>query len=384
MKRLSKKYFGIGIAVALLTGGFGCQKNNDFSGPVLVPAQDDFALTTSFAVSDTTVNLELEETLTFSATFNQKASWKVVVKGLKSGAEKYYNGVGDHFTNESVVFDGRSNSQRFFISDEYLSASLYIMGHDSIFTIDAIKTIKSYSYHRKVINGVKHIVVDNYEEAGAFKYGPVSLAVAPDVADSEVSILADTNYVVEGNRSFKMCGRDDNNNSWSGGMNSENLIDFYLVDNTSELLIDSGIAPTDLYFNMYIYGAGRESTSVQFKVYEYDHKTFMQGDTVEAPIKSREDMLSAAKVPYDQSVNDGWIFDVEVTWTGWKLVSVPYSEFRAGNEFAMGGGGDRQKESWRICGMAVSLLSFPKTGVFTETYVDELVITQGGKFQKHK
>lgn len=147
-----------------------------------------------------------------------------------------------------------------------------------------------------------------------------------------------------------------------------------------------------MYFNLYVYGTGHENTTVEFKVYEYDHKTFINQDSVEAPIKNREDIRYAlyqevdgtpvAKTPYDQSVYDGYIYDQEVTWTGWKLVSIPYSYFRPANDFLTGGGGDRIKESWRIYGMAISLLSYPSTGFYTETYIDQLVITQGGRFQK--
>jgi hypothetical protein len=392
MKVLNNKYLLLGVGLALLAGGIACKKKKEFSGPDLSIAKDGFELTSTFDVSDTVVNLGINETIGFSAAFNQKVSWEVVLTGLESKAEMTYNGTGEYFVAEDVQFDGRSGTNRFFINDEYVNASLTVLGLDSVFSIDSIETIQSYSYHGKVINGVKHIVVDNFEQAGGLKYGPVSLAVADDALDSRLEFLADTNFSVEGSRSFKMAGNDDNNNGWMGGINSENLVDFYLVQDTSRLLIDSGIDPANLFFNIYIYGAGYESTAVQLKVYEYDHKTFIQGDTV-VPLLTREDMRfdifqagvggpPTAKTAYDQGVNDGWIFNVEVSWTGWKRVSIPYTSFWAANEFTAGAGGDRKKESWRICGMAVSLLAFPATGIYSEVYVDELVITQGGRFQK--
>jgi len=185
-----------------------------------------------------------------------------------------------------------------------------------------------------------------------------------------------------------MRGQDDNNNGWSGGTNSENLVDFYLVDSLPKLLIDSGVPEDKLFFNVFIYGTGKASTTVQLKVYEYDEKTY-EKDTM-IVLDSREALRHALfagdglppRITYDQSKNDGYIHDVQVNWLGWKLVSVPYSSFRSNADPAAGGGGDRNKESWRICGMAVSLLSFPETGQLTEAYVDYLSVTIGGTFQR--
>lgn len=394
MKGFNKKYLFIGIAVALVAGGVACKKNKDFSGAEIAEAKEGFGLTTPFVATTNLVNLGSGETVGFSASFNQRVSWELVVEGLNSGATKTLTGLGEFFVAENVVFDGRATSERFFMSDEYVVAKLMVSGADTVFTVDSIETIRSYSYHRKEISGVKHIVIDNFETSGAFKYSPVSLAIATDALDSDVDFIAEENIVVEGARSYKMSGQDDNNNGWTGGMNSENLIDFYLFPNESQLLIDSGIDPEDLYFNIYIYGTGKESTAVQLKVYEFDHTSlYVPKEDSTYYISNREEMRSAiyqagvggpptAKTPYDQSINDGWIFDISVDWTGWKLASIPYSSFRAANEFIAGAGGDRIKESWRICGMAVSLLAFPTTGLYTETYIDQLVITQGGIFQK--
>ncbi len=390
MNGLKIKYFIAGTLFVLLAGAMACKKDQDYSGPEVAAAKEGFALTKEFAASSQVVNFQSEK-LSFSADFNQKVSWDLQVKGLSSGAVKSYKGLGEYFNETEVVFDGRSSTTRFFNADEYVSAELTILGLDSAFVIDSIQTKKGYSYHSKEINGVKHILVDDFERGNT--YNKVSLAVSPDQKDSEIDFVADTNLMMQGERSYKMSGQDDNNNGWIGGMNSENLVDFYLYPNNQSSLIDSGIDPSELYFNIYIYGSGTASTAVQLKVYEFDHKTFMQGDTLEVPLKDRSDMRDAiykpgvggpptARNPYDQSVNDGWIFDIEVSWTGWKLASVPYSSFRAANEFAMGAGGDRIKESWRICGMAISLLAFPTTGIYAETYGDYLVITQGGKFQK--
>ena len=82
---------------------------------------------------------------------------------------------------------------------------------------------------------------------------------------------------------------------------------------------------------------------------------------------------------YNTADNDGWIYDIPVAWEGWKLVSVPYSEFRITNDPLLGGSGDGKKESFKISGFNVSILSYPKTGLTTSAYVDYIMVTQGGK-----
>lgn len=386
---------GAGLLVFAATTFISSCKRNKFAGPELATAKEGFALTSSFSsTSDLLSFNSADPTLGFSASFNQKVTWKVIVEGLNSGAKKSFSGTTTGFDETTVLFDGRANGVPFFQSDEYMRAMLLVEGIKDTMFIDSLETVKAYTYHKKTRNGVKHVLVDDFESTSSGKYAPVSLAIATDALDSDIDFIADTNYFVDGFRSYKMLGRDDNNNGWSGGMNSENLIDFYLVQDTSQLLIDSGIKPEDLYFNMYVYGTGKSNTTVEFKVYEFDHDSiYISSEDSTYYVNNRQDMKNAifqpgvggpptAKQAYDQTINDGWIYDQEVTWTGWKLVSVPYSQFRAANDLAMGGNGDRVKESWRICGMAVSLLSYPTTGMLTETYIDYLTITQGGRFQQ--
>ena len=63
------------------------------------------------------------------------------------------------------------------------------------------------------------------------------------------------------------------------------------------------------------------------------------------------------------------------------MVSVPYSKFRAANDPKTGAGGDRIKESGKICAISVNLLSYPTSGSEVSTYVDFMSITMGGRPQ---
>ncbi len=376
-------------------------KREGFSGPEIVAADSNFKIVDSLKSTQPSVsfsNFSLNPTVGFSAKFNQKVSWELTINGLGSGAAKVYSGTSDGFKDDEIVWDGRATGVPFFRPDEDVSVYLVVLGRIDTLTIDSMETEKAFTYHDKTINGVKNIVVDDFENGtgtgGSYSAISVGSGVSPDQADTDIEFAFQQDKVVEGNWGYKMQGMDVNNNGWSGGMNSQNLVDFYMKSDIQQLLIDSGVNPEDLFFNMYIYGAGKPNTSVQFKVYEDDSKSYIDttsGSPIELPIASREDLRlsifnpAAKDIPkevYRQDINDGWIYDIEVSWVGWKLVSVSYAQFRAANELITGGNGDRIKESWRICGMAISLLSFPTTGVLTETYIDHLVITEGGRFQQ--
>ncbi|MFT6716218.1 MAG: hypothetical protein ACJA0Q_000852 [Saprospiraceae bacterium] len=385
----------VAIAV-LLVSSVACKKKSDFGGPEVVKASDNFAITSVFAVNDSFPDFDSIPELVYTAKFNERVSWVVDIKGSQSGAVKNFTGVGESITG--VVWKGGSSNINFFGKDEPVVAELSVLGLSTVYSLyDTIRGAKSYHSFfidttgtiNSVINGVKHILIDNFDdEEMPNMYSTISNAYAPDGADSDIKYGFSTDQKVQGASSYFMSGTDDNNNGWSGGSNSETLLEFYLVDTVPALLIDSGVPAEDLYFNVFIYGTGLASTTVQLKVYEYDEETY-EKDTM-IVLDSREALRHAlykgdglpSDIVYDQSKNDGFIYDIQVNWLGWKLVSIPYSLFRPNNDPSAGGAGNRNKESWRICGMAFSLLSFPTTGQHTEVYIDYLTVTIGGPFQR--
>ena len=398
MKFYIKRTFPIIVAVAALYFGTSCNRDK-FQGPQIKEATQSFALTEEFKPTTKSISFIIGQnpTIGFSAQFNEEVSYEVAVTGLTSGAVKTWKGVGMGFSENEIVWEGRSSGIPFYRPFEYVKATLSISGRNEIYTIDSIQMLGAYYYHKKMINGVKHIAVAHFEgSAGNLTskvYKQVDAYAGADQADGNTVFLGPENSnVVEGEKSFRMRGQDLNNNSWLGGMNNANLVDFYLVESVNQLEIDSGIDEHDLYVNAFVYGTGMPNTAIQFKIYELDYKT-TYGDTALVPIKNRAEMRKyifakdlennpIARIPYDQSQNDGWIFDLEVTWTGWKLVSIPYSKFRAANDLNAGGNGDRKKESWRIAGMSISLLSYPTSGAMVDTYIDYVTITTGGEFQQ--
>jgi hypothetical protein len=378
------------ITVIIFTAS--CTKKEQL-GPEIKSATKDFKFVQELTVTKTEFK-DLTDKPDFEAKFNEEVSWKLRLIGLvqegdklvPSGAEQIFTGLSDGFDGNTIDWDARSNNIQFFRFNQKVATELTITGKQEKFYGDTFTLKYSIPYHNVVYNGVKHIIIDGFENQGIplFQLDNLAKGKSPDANDSQIEFDRVQIRPINGFSCFKMKGSDDNRNSWSGDIYSEFSYNFYRnVKKVESLLIDSGIEPNDLYFNLFIYGNGSASAGVQIKVLEIDSK---KGGSTEN-IKNRQDLMNYAMagIPdptnkYDKTENDGWIYNVAVNWTGWKLVSIPYSEFKSAPDPNAGGNGDRKKESWRICGASLSLLSEP-AGNLNEVYLDLFTITQKGKFQ---
>ncbi|HSZ24962.1 MAG TPA: hypothetical protein VK766_04555, partial [Cytophagaceae bacterium] len=92
------------------------------------------------------------------------------------------------------------------------------------------------------------------------------------------------------------------------------------------------------------------------------------------------DANQAQGTTFNQNANDKYIYQIGVTWTGWQLVSFNYSQFKVPN--TGGGLGNNQLNPNRLCGMALELDSYPTQSFEVSAYVDMVVVTENGIFQK--
>ncbi len=374
MKRIIKNTLAILGSALLLTS---CETEE--AGPDLKAVGADFDPSSVTFTSGIQLRTDFNITPKINADWGEEAFYNLKITGLESGAVKNYQG-----TNSSLEEDweGKSSNMFFFRSGEKAKVELKIFGYEELFVCsDSIIITKPFDWNRETVNGVKYFLIDGFDGGSEI---PIS-SMSPDKNDNNVDFYASTNVAVHESNSLYLQGTDGNGNGWCGDVYHEHLC---LLLNKSiaqlgTLPIDSGVAPEDLYINAFIYGTGDEGTTVEFKLSEVDG-----GDT----LNTRADISNwlNAGSPVDQlsdyytEDNDGWIYDVKVDWEGWKLVSVPYSEFRAANDPKNGGGGDRIKETFRISGFTVSLLSFPRPRLEVSAYVDCIMLTQGGRANYNK
>ena len=374
MRNIFKNTIGLLGLVAMI---YSCKQDNPL-GPELVSVND------SFNPSSVVITADVEfdsgnANPNVASNWGQNATFELMIKGDVSGAIKTYKGTASSFNTK---FDGLSSNIYFFKTGENASVELKLIGYDSIFVCsNTIKIKKPFKFDGETKDGVSYFLIDGFDGKATIPLHSGSPSI--DQKDIDVSFDITNSMSIQEGNSLYLAGTDANSNSWCGDVNHEHLGDLLDKDTNqlSDLPIDSGIDPSDLYFNAFIYGTGAKSTAVEFKIAEidggdtlntrFDIAKWLKGDST-----ARAELILTA---YSTSVNDSWIFDVIVDWEGWKLVSIPYSQFRAANDPTNGGGGDRVKESFRISGVTVSLLSYPEVGESVSTYIDCIMLTTGGK-----
>ncbi|MFZ9848762.1 MAG: hypothetical protein ACO3EE_11525, partial [Flavobacteriales bacterium] len=353
-------------------------------------ANDDFAVTSNLDIWDSkgindtnpnflTKNVPLNP-IFFKATFNQEVSWTIRIDGKLSGAYKEIKGVGNTIDASNAIWQGDASSTEFFAdnSSDTCMASLYVAGINTPVSSRKLVIKRLKSFHNVTNDGVRYLVVDDFDK-GTMLGLPTGLTVgglssfSTDLADMGTpKAYLYNEHRMQGKNSLHMEGVDYNKNGWLASINHANLVEMISSANVANNI--AATDPENFYVNLYIRGTGKANSSVEIKLYELDDVTSPD---------SLKKLVTKNTAVYDgnaQKTNDGWIYDITVDWLGWKLVSVPYSEFRVANDLNTGGAGNHVKEPWKITGLALSLLAYPAPGAEVSADVDFVVISEGGPF----
>ncbi len=314
------------------------------------PAPSDFSVQgDSIGSSGEQVDFSVEK-LNFEATFSHEVSWYLEIKGISSGATKNFEGIDNNLSDLNTEWDGGTDNVRFFTT-ELCVATLTFWGSEIVIT-DTIQIIGLKQYHNQTFDGVSYTVITDFDGAG------VSLSGSADALDENTSFMNYGTDYVQGTNSYFMSGTDASNNGWIGGAGTPQLKEIALFN-----LTPTFTDPKQVYINLYIYGTGQSNTTLQIKVHEVDDQTNFDNIT---------------SYSYNQADNDTWINNIQVNWTGWKLVSVRYSDFIT--NWDSGPNGNKTREPHKLSGLNLSLLSLPQSGSNAELIIDFVTITEGGRF----
>jgi len=332
----------------------GCKKEQqDFIGPGVKPASPNFAVNGgSFTASNASPIFPLSS-IYFKAGFNESVSWKVVIKGNLSGAEKTFIGLSDTINSTNTLWDGRSDNQYFFRKAEVCKVTLMIDGHEPTYT-QTVKVLTVKKYDLLVQNGTKYTLIDDFDKRGI----PMA-SVSKDQFDRNVVMALDTNVKCQEKFGFYMAGHDSNFNSWCGGINHTNLTEIHTGGKTPTVT-----DPSEMYINFSVYGTGDANVSLEIKVYEID----------------ADSNLAKPLYAYDQTTNDAWIIQLPVNWVGWKRVTLNYADFIPAKYPTSGGNGNHIRQPHHISGLGISLLAMPEPGATVSTYIDMVYFTENGPF----
>lgn len=285
------KRFNIIIALAIGVLISSCKKDEDFIGPELVIADPaTFEYDQTFKSILDTVDFE-QSTATFSAKFNQRASWTITITGDSSGAIKTYSGTGESIDENSLSWDGTFDykTKLKLFQNETVTASLKIIGLE-----------ESPSTQVRIANPIKPFVVLNGFNAPEEYANPIFFT-SPDVPD--IFIISQVNSLdesPEGKGYINLIGEDiaPSGEYFLGNFGTNNGV----VYDKKQILADGS---QELYLNFFLKGDGINGTSkleVQFE------ETF--GDIFSTEVSTKHDGWKFVSIPYSNFINQ-WAADSE-------------------------------------------------------------------------
>ncbi len=347
-----KKSFNYILTVLFIFIFIGCHKyKNESVGPDIGIASKDFAVTTAFSSSVTSVNFKTDPNVFFNAQFNEKVSFTITIIGSISGAKKTIKGLADKIDLNNANWEG-SGDFVFFVVEPCV-AELTVLGKDGI--------VGSASVN--VTSTLKGTFIANFEN--------FSLGASVGFWEANEKIYSGkSDTAFEGSKGYKMEGVDTKGGGFIG------LSYTQPVTNTTAYYTKNGYSafgpgkiyytyaglqqPDSLWFNIFIFGTGDPNAMMYIK--------FKQDDNGDGT--------------YSDPTENGYEWQLtDLSHTGWKLFSVNYSTVVVSGNQAYGGGGDKTHRPNLIQSIEYALWSKKKNGRVSLVY-DYPVFTYGKPFGK--
>lgn len=267
------------ISVLILS----CNRESDFSGPELLPPSESFSFVDSLEVDNQSVDF-ITSSASFHASFSEEVSWELVLTGELSGAKKIFKGTDSLLTAE---WKGRSDNVFLFRGGESVTAVLTFIGNEATDFVE-LEVDEPIEFEGILVADFEGNGVAPSNWWNAFKQNELIFT-----SDRFSDIPAP-----QGTRCLRMEGIDVGPDKFLGQTGHPGIV----------IYSDQGLEfPEDddmVFFNFY--ASGTRGTRIEVRILE----------TINGNLEGAE-----------------YSYFVNVAWTGWKLLSVPYSEFvRTGND----------------------------------------------------
>jgi hypothetical protein len=337
-------YFGI-IGFVFLSS---CKKDSSIEGPELVDIFGEFKILAPLRASQKTADFAKGDIVYYKTTLSIRTKWTVEVIGLNSGARKVFTGNDKDFSLNQLAWNGTITFAPFFRKNEPCVARMSFDSYPDTVYSDTI-----------VITNVRptpsvDILIDDFESPqrpyNTFTEGQQSFN-GTTVNYQGISPAEKTRYyVLAGNHgpsaSLFLCGMNLSAKISQG--TSENYFKFS-TDN-----------PEKVFFNAYVYGWGDNKAEMSIEFQEDDNKDGI----------------------YQPAEEGAYTYRFPVNWTGWKLVSFPYSATKISTSGGFGNV-DRtgRKDLDRIIAAQFLLLAQPGTSGATRVGMDYCSFTFNTPFQ---
>ncbi|MBO9700267.1 MAG: hypothetical protein J7604_08655 [Sporocytophaga sp.] len=276
----------------------------------------------------------------FNAQFSQEVTYFLTLRSEKGASVTFTDKAADL---SKVKWDGGHNGLYFFNANDKVFAELSFLGSNvKLQDTLTVKTPKSYG---RLVEDFEAATPGHLKfPAGWYTFGKEASAKAVDedkYYNGVVAFAANNPKTIQppsGIKYFKVMGTDAN-------------VDFFIDGAGFISRLNLVTANTDsIYFNMFVYGTGNVSDKGSIKIGEDDN----------------------GKGGVQDLVEDELFYDFKINWTGWKLVSVKYSDF----SFTAANTGNRIREPKKAGKMGFALLSDP-SGAKTSLIFDYPIFTYG-------
>ncbi|MFN6944856.1 MAG: hypothetical protein ACK4ND_07890 [Cytophagaceae bacterium] len=306
---------------------FSCSKTKDPIGPELMTPSSEFRIQEDFLPGINSIDFNSRSQY-FVAYFNERVSWTITLIGEESGAKKVIKGVSKEINEANSNWDGAQDGIIFF-RNESVKAVLSFYGNTKTTECEfRISRTKTYEGASLLGNGFENTF---REDSPLWGYSPYPSASYGSVVEFPV---------VQGNFAYMLSGKDTDNDYWICQLRRR-----YTQNQLPE-------NPQDVWINVYVYGNGNNNSILK--------------------ISGKEDDFGNNN--YNDARDDSWEHEVNLSHTGWKLVSVKYSNFIRSTVINYGGNGNKKQEPHKIRYIDFTLLA-SNPGGSGQVVIDFPIIT---------
>lgn len=327
------------LFIALMLTLLACRKEeiNKFEGPSIDELNSPFSVVSGLTTSRDSVDFLAGESVYFSAVLSKTTPWQLRIVGEVSGAEKIVTGLSKTIDATAYTWDGSTTNLPMFKTENCRVELTFSGQPDTLVT--QVKVLQP-----KVNSGFLVADFDSGFNPGWTFYFQSGL-------DMNFAIVTDGTSP-QGNKHYNMQGTVD----WDYLIG---LVNFKAsAYGSSTYPLNSN--PDNVYFNVMIYGDPVLTNSIvlfQFEEDEDGNGTFSGAS---------EDMYS---------------LEVPVNWTGWKLVSIKYSDIPSlSSGVPTPANGNAVHNSDRISSINMLHLANPASGQ-ARSKLDYLIFTENGPLQ---
>lgn len=316
--------------ISLLLGALGCSGEEEILGTGVKPVSSDFKwenhevqlAAKSFDFTDISTAFHLD------VDFGEEITSVLTIEGLESKAQKQFVNTASQLTSSNTTWKGGQDEpvSTFFKEGEKVVVKLEAYGTSDVY-YDTIVIEKAQAF-ADISTDMKGANL-NFDPGSASTFTWWIKAGVGDLEDSSLPKIDDQYLVMEGTA--------PSNSVYVGGASYGGWNGPYIKQMNGDPLSSD---PSQLYFNIYVYGTGDTDSELYFNFYEAD------GDHVGSNAKT-DDAVQLKIVPSHK---------------GWKLLSYKYSDLPFSTYAPGGGSGNKIHEPHKIALIDIALQATSQGG----------------------